>query len=404
MTKQTRNEGQMYGEFGRTDWKGRGRLEEMVKELQRQKESKLDFTIDMRQLVIEPILDDKGNGSGLRLLPAPHSHACDFIDDSGAFVRKQAVRQLIGRLAPKIPADFFDRLLFERPTRCVDLVNGLLLDTARVVFVRMLDGSVRAVLSNRYRVMDHYDIAFAAMDEAREHDAEILEASLSDSHMRLKIVSKAIWDVIDARRNKGGAWYSGGLGNQKFLNKVAARSEGEMPGGPGTVWPCETISNSETGQGGCDVRYGILAGICFNLATVEQVIAKVHLGETMGEGIWSDETQSLESRAIYGKIVDSVRAGFTRETFARIVAACQSSQEVAVQEPKTAVEQIVKAHNLSDEKVDDILNHFIRDYEMTALGLAQAVARASQDVEDSDEAIVLEGISGAILNNPSVVN
>jgi hypothetical protein len=68
-----------------------------------------------------------------------------------------------------------------------------------------------------------------------------------------------------------------------------------------------------------------------------------------------------------------------------------------VSAPTDAVGLIVEANNVSDEMRNRILEHFLRDYDQTRYGLAQAVARAAQDTESPDEADELESLAGGLL-------
>ena len=112
-------------------------------------------------------------------------------------------------------------------------------------------GQCRAFLSDRYKVLDHYDLALTSLQAVQGQGGEVIEASLSERSMRLKFTSRSIFDAIEQRRHSGGGnWYAGGLGNTEHLRRVGARTEGDLPGGPDTVHPMVTVSNSETGHGG----------------------------------------------------------------------------------------------------------------------------------------------------------
>lgn len=271
--------------------------------------------------------------------------------------------------------------------------------------IRMLDGKIRAMLSDRYRILDNYDLAFSALEVAKSSGADVMEASLSDRTMRIKFVSREIWDTIESTRtgSDSGNWYAGGLGNQKHLSRVAAKSRGDLPGGPGTVHPLVTIGNSETGHGSLYVRIGILAGICFNLATVEDVAAKTHLGGRLDAGLYSNETQAADSKAIYLKIRDSIKAAFNPEHFRRIVERAKAAKLDTIEAPTLAVAQTVKRFDLTEEAEEGILEHFLRDYSQDRYGLAQAVSRFAQDVDDGDAAADLEQAAGLLISDRAQV-
>lgn len=130
--------------------------------------------------------------------------------------------------------------------------------------------------------------------------------------MRIKFTSQSVWDRIDITQRSGpqGGWYAGAIGNKELIGKtiLGATIRSELPGGSGTIHPVITVSNSETGHGSFRVRLGILMGICYNVATLEDVVSTVHLGERLQEGIYSAETVAADSKAIMLKARDAVRA------------------------------------------------------------------------------------------------
>ena len=372
-------------------WTGRGRLDQLVGELERQKETKIDLVADTRSLAVSA-------KDGQMYLVPTDPHAMEWLPQQGLPVQDPALEQMGSKVFPSVPGRFMKDLARERPVRAAELLNGLMHDQPGRRFIRCLDAHVRAVLSDRYRVLDHYDIAFAALDAVRAAGGEVIEASLSDTHMKLKFTSRSVWDAVDeTRTGDPGSWYSGGLGNQEHLRRVSARVGGELPGGPGTVHPLVTVSNSETGHGGFGVRIGLLRAICFNLATVEDVVAKVHLGERLTVGIFTEETVSQESKLIYLKARDAVRSSFNTETFARMVAMAREAQGDAVTSPHAAVQNVAKAVGLSEDKRNALLEYFLREYDPTRYGMAQAVARLAQDETDPEQAGTLEDLAGAII-------
>lgn len=393
-------------------------LQQLVAELERQRASKIDFVVDSRDLMVLQGFD-----------MIPHDRQADVgnwgyvtndVDDSFYLVGKslqsrewlhqpttildQAQQQIGDKCDPNVPWSFYQRLRDERPERFKSLINGLLEDTAKRRFVRILDGNVRGFLSANYRVLDHHDIAFTSLDSARAHGGEVIECSLSDKHMRIKFTARDVWDKIDqVQRTPEGGWYAGGLGNAGHLRRVAAKSWGDLPGGPGTVYPIVTISNSETGHGGFNVRIGILLGICFNIATVEQVAAKVHLGGTMEAGIFTEEAVAADSKAIMLKARDAVSAAFKQDQWSKIVARAQNAQRTEVQAPGAAVDNVIKQLKINESSRDELLQYFLGDYDKTAWGMAQAVSRLAQDTDDADAADDLEVAAGAIIKNPKLV-
>jgi len=382
---------QIQSEMAVASWSGRGSLTDLVGELERQKESKFDFVADTRGIAV-------AEREGKLFLIPKEDRATEWIPALGLPIRPGALDQMGEKCDPQIPIKFLRELSGRRSRRAAELLNNLIEDAPARRFIRCLDGSVRAFLSDRYRVLDNYDLAFAALDAVRQAGGEVIEASLSETHMRIKFTSRQIWDAVDVRRQDNrGSWYAGGLGNQGYLSRVSARSGGDLPGGPGTVHPLVTLSNSETGHGGLSVRIGLLQAICFNLATVEEVVGKIHLGERLSVGVFTEETVTAESKAIYLKARDTIKGAFDPLAFKRMVDLAKEAQAQEIHAPAAAVENVAKAASLPEKAKDALLAYFVRDYDLTRYGLAQAVARLAQDEEDGESGAGLEDLAGKIL-------
>jgi hypothetical protein len=380
-------------------WKGRGNLQNLVAELDRQKESRIDFVADVRHLGVEC-------DGGVKLIPTT-GQALEWMPDGPMMFNRSAHHQLGEKCSPSIPNKFFDRMLEENPRRLAELINGLHADDPKKRLVRCLDNKVRAWLSNSYRVLENHDIAFTCLDEARKKDAQVIEASLSDTHMRIKFTTQSVWDKIDVVQRSGpqGGWYAGAIGNKELQGRtiLGAAVRDTLPGGPGTIHPVVTALNSETGHGGYHIRVGILMGICFNVATLETVVSRVHLGERLEEGIFSQETITAESKAIMLKARDAVRAAFDPEKFKAMVAKAKRAQADAVEQPSAAIDNVIATGLVNEEQREALLTYFVRDYDPTRFGFAQAVSRMAQDTDDPDAAGDLEALAGRIIAEPALV-
>jgi hypothetical protein len=380
-------------------WKGRGTLANLVTELERQKDSRVDFVADVRHLEIE------ANG-GIKVIPKTGA-AFEWMANGPMPMVRSAYHQLADRCNPSIPTRFFDALMTDRPNRLADLINGLHSDDPQKRLVRCLDGKIRAWLSNSYRVIDNLDIAFTCLDAARKNDAQVFEASLSEKSMRIKFTTQQVWDKIDVTQRSGpqGEWYAGAIGNKELMGEtiLSARIREELPGGPGTVHPVVTVLNSETGHGGFHVRYGILMGICFNVATLETVVSRIHLGERLEEGIFSQETISLESKAIMSKARDAVAAAFDQDKWNVIVAKAKQAQSDKVESPTAACDNVIVSGAVNEEQREALMTYFLRDYDQTRFGFAQAISRLAQDQDDPDYAGDLESLAGKIIKEPALV-
>jgi len=387
-------------EYSQSAFKGRGSLTQIVRELERQLAARVDFTADTRD--VKFTVADKG---GIRLVPANQNlHDSGWVPEGGYGILDQALLQIGAKSTPTVPGDFLRLLTSMRPARAADLLTGLLHDGPAVRTFRALDGNLRAFLSNSFRMIDSYDSTKTLLSEAKRLNLMPIEGTLSDSNVRIKLISKELWDVIEEKRTQDGGkggWYAGGLGNQEWLSKVAARTMGDLPGGPGTIHPSLSFRNSETGHGGFELDGGIMKGICFNLATVEELFAKIHLGARQAANqIFSQQTNDKEAELIHAQIREIVTAFFTKEHFEGLVASIKGTQQDKIVKPTGAVNLLVQRNPdvLTEENVDDLLNFFVAEQNPTVMGLAQAVARYSQETQDVEKVAGLEWLAGSLMS------
>lgn len=107
-------------------------------------------------------------------------------------LNENAHRQL--GLQLKIPAPYYERMRAENPGLLMANVNGWFQqspDTRRMV--RTLDGTARAILSDRYRRIDNYEVAQTVLPIISEmQGARIESCELTDTRMYIKVVNERI--------------------------------------------------------------------------------------------------------------------------------------------------------------------------------------------------------------------
>jgi hypothetical protein len=263
--------------------------------------------------------------------------------------------------------------------------------------VRVLDGHVRAFLSDRYRLLDHYDVAMAALRAVRDNEGVVLQGQLSERSMRIKFTTPEVHGLIeDARlRDVRGFFQFGQAGTQE--SRDIAGLERLRPVGPNAVYPTVTIVNSETGHGAFRVQYGILLAYCLNTAVHDEIKSEVHLGGVLPVGVLRAETIELKARAINAEAVDAIAAAFNKDRFAEVVGRLNESASTVVPDAVKAVDHVMKLAPVQEGEREALLAYFARDYSQTRFGLGQAVSRLSQDVADIDRSADLERVAGQLM-------
>src|SRR5580765_1186771 len=119
-------------------------LEQLAAEITRQRDAKHDYIADSVAVEMTP---------DARSL---------VVRDVGAFgINQTARRQLADKLG--IPMAYFNRLQDDHPDLLASNVNTILSREPSRSMVRTLDGNVRAILTDRYRPLDNYDLADAIL-------------------------------------------------------------------------------------------------------------------------------------------------------------------------------------------------------------------------------------------------
>jgi hypothetical protein len=328
-------------------------LQELAAEIVRQRDSRRDFVADTRHIR----LTDEGrltieNGEG----------------DSTFDVTALAHGQIAQRLG--VPKKFYDRLLTDHPDLLAGTVNALFQREPERRMVRTLDGNARAFLSDRYRPLDHDELAEVVFPALAELEVEILSCEVTERRLYIKFATAR----IEREVRPGDAVRAGGV-----------------------------LSNSEVGLGALridDLDYRL---ICLNGMIRETVSRSSHVGRSNGfEGIeatefFKDETREADDRALMLKLRDTVHGMFSPERFERRIAQYREAAEDTIDQPIETVQVLQKRLALTDGQRDSVLTHLLQGNDLTRWGLANAVTRASQGLADYDEASELEKLGGRVI-------
>ncbi|MEV4228249.1 DUF932 domain-containing protein [Streptomyces bobili] len=220
------------------------------------------------------------------------------------------------------------------------------------------EGEARALLSDRYKLMDNLDMLLAALDGVTQsgHPTQVTGCDVTDRRMYVRVESEAV--AVQARALLRG-----------YRSPFDGRSGDELP----LVSAGFVITNSEVGGGAYSLTPRVGIQVCRNGLTItKDVMRAVHLGGKQDEGIvsWSEQTQRKTLELITAKTVDAGRTFLSRE-----------------------YEHVTKTLSIGAEAKETILAHFIRGGQMTAGGMMQAVTSTAQTLTDADQAAALEALA-----------
>ena len=336
-------------------------LVELAMELDRRNNAKEDYLIDTPLIQMDAL----DNGQQLTLTnPEKHSGLILGINDI-------AHRQIGSTL--KIPAPYYDKMREENPELLAINVNSWFQKNPAKRMVRTLDGTARAFLSDKYRIIDNYEVADAVLPILSTiQDARIESCEITDQRMYIKVV------------------------NPRLQTEV-------VPGD--IVQSGILISNSEVGMGSMAIQPLVYRLVCTNGMVVNDAATrKYHIGRGNQAGedyrLYSNETLAADSKALMLKVRDTVKAAVDQVRFEKVVQMMRDAKEAKI--TTTAIPQMVEMtaqdYGFTKQESSGILDHLIRGGDLTLFGLANAVTRAAQDVESYDRSTEMESIGYTVMN------
>jgi hypothetical protein len=291
------------------------------------------------------------------------------------------------RLADKlgIPGAYLRRLRDHKLDLYDANVNGWLDGDERRFLLRCLrpdtsdsPGIVRAFLSDGYKIIDNLDVLLAALDGVRQAGSpiQIDGCDLTERRMYVRVVCEQVRVLAPALLAGYRSPFTGAMGAE---NPV--------------VFAGFVLTNSETGCGAFTLTPRLVVQVCRNGMTITRdAVRAVHLGERHEEGIvtWSGNTQDKTLALITAKTTDAVRTFLDPAYAERVVRALEKDAGHPVADPQAAVETVSQRLRFTDAQQNEILTHFIRGGDVTAVGIMHAVTAAAQTQADADTAHEME--------------
>ena len=338
-------------------------LQELGRELQRQRNNRQDFLADTRSLAMQ------SNHHGSNLIVSIDSRTQKF------GVNEVAHQQIASRL--NIPYRYYQKMQSDAPDLLDENVNRWLNQNPERRMIRVLDNNVRAFLSDRYRRLDNLELCAAVLPVIQEmKGANIESCEVTPTRMYLKVVNKKLKAEVDV----------GDVVQAGFV-----------------------ISNSEVGLGSLRVEPLIFRLVCKNGLICKDYSQKkyhvgkqVNLSEDSAYELYSDETLAQDDKTFFMKVQDIVRAAVDENKFLMSVNKLRESKQIPLtQQPLKSVEVLVEKFILSESERNDIFSLLVRSSDNSRYGLLNAVTAASKLAKNYDRATELERIGGEILSMPT---
>lgn len=345
-------------------------LMNLFNELERQKKSKIDYITPSQN--IQTIYDIGTNSYHIKL--SEQNDTFEITDNCHSQISQKTT----------IPYQYYNRIKESHPELLLNSINTLLHDKDKLM-LRTLDNKARALLSNRYRPIDNYDVMKCTLENLQHvqnrkniQNINIHESKLTDTHLYIKITSQDL---------------TGTINTDKTQLHVGDKVNGGI-----------IITNSETGNGRFKVTPFMSVLTCSNGMISDKALSRVHLGKAQDEQRieWSDHTQELEDLALYSRIGDMVQQTFDKNIFNKWVDQINENATNEIEQPIKAVNHTVQEYNLPKNSAEELLSKFA-NYGYTQWGLAQSITEYAHQQNNYETQIELEKIGNDIMMKPLVI-
>ena len=280
-----------------------------------------------------------------------------------------AHQQIAARL--NIPYRYYQKMQSEAPALLDTNVNTWLNEKPERRMIRVLDGNVRAFLSDRYRRLDNLELCAAVLPVIQEMQGSQIEScEVTPTHLYIKVVNRRVKAEI------------------KVGDVVQA----------GFV-----VSNSEVGLGSLRVEPLVFRLVCKNgLICKDLAQKKYHVGRQVNASddsayeLYSEATLAQDDKAFFMKVQDVVRAAVDEAKFMLTVNRMRESTQI----PLTHDPLLADKFQLTENERGNILRQLFMQGDNSRYGLVNAVTAASKIAKTYERATDLERIGGEILALP----
>lgn len=365
-------------------------LDTLVTELSEQQARKVDLIVPARdlwahngQVVVkgagEPVISDSG------VTPTHLTLAASTVYDDGVCGKLSLPRAYVRQLRDSGRNDILDTMINRTLHGNTDL--GVTGDDRRFLlrtFTGTPGGSglglARALLSDSYKTIDHWDVLMAAINGMQEAglDAHVVrDADLTDRRMYVKIVAPEISALAP-----------------ELLKDYKSPFSGNRGADNPTVFAGFVLSNSETGGGAFTITPRLEVEVCTNGMTITaDAVRKTHLGAKLeDDGVvkYSESTLRKNLELITAQTADAVRTFLDTDYMNKVIQRLTAKAGQPVGKPQDFVTQVTKREAFSKADAEGILEHFIKGADMTNGGMFHAITSYAQTADNADTAYAME--------------
>lgn len=297
-----------------------------------------------------------------------------------------------GQLVSKLPIPAFKRaydfMRSDSPAELAQLINHYLTKDDRNFMLRTFrpekeDGSrgiIRAVLSDRYGIIDNFDIFIRA--------AKTIRGMGLTPNVRCSLTERNMWVEFTLPETRIRADELVGKYRNPFDN------DGNQIGSR-DVYAGFLLRNSEVGAGAFEIVPRLIVEICQNgMVRKNDALRKIHLGAETNSGVvqYSDDVRQKALELTDMQVRETVEHFCTEEYLYRAVEDVmgRGDAEKKLEHPVEAVRNARQHLGMSEDEEEDLLNYFVNGGDTRRVAVPAAVTAYAQTVDDADHAYDLE--------------
>ena len=283
-----------------------------------------------------------------------------------------------------IPMNYYRKMKSVIPNLLTENVNGWLdHNQSKKYLLRTFTngeeiGTAIAFLSDRYNLIDNYDVLTASLDAINQTgvNVEVRKAEVSETKMYLHVVCPE----VEQQAEEFLRGYLKDTGN--------AQGNGIISG--------FVITNSEVGKGAFEIRPRAVIVKCNNgLIVADEKFRKLHLGATLepGEVVWSERTKQKNYELIISQTKDAIKTYLSPEFLGNMIEKIARLNEIELTHPIDTVQNVCVELGISEQYRYNVISNFLKDGSgQNGLGIFQAVTREAQNMEIDKQDEVEQGI------------
>lgn len=263
-----------------------------------------------------------------------------------------------------IPKRYYDRLKSGNPDLLCTNLNSWI---EKPRMFRILEDKIIAVMSDRYRIIDNYDVLMCALDTIKKkhhHGVKVRSCELTDTKMYVKMVQPE--------------------------NKFEILENDEII--PGIV-----IQNSEVGAGALRADMYLTRERHGNSMIGSLPVRRTHKGTKIDPGIVKS---NMRDEPLWSWMSDMISAAFDPKPLNRWVSMIRDNAGIITEKPIETVDRVCSDYRLTEHQKTIAMNYFLQFGDRTKWSLANAVSIAANECDNLDNKIVLERIAGKIAAEP----